>query len=155
MGTELEEWQRLSSDSRKETAPFLSNENMGSGHGSGNAVNSSRSVTQATELITKPLDILDLQLLTILNKEPKSGYELRKDLHRLFDIDVSFGTLYPHLSHLIDAKLVVGEWRVNNLGRNKKKLLALTELGKETLRENLKRFERTASIIQSLAVTIG
>lgn len=148
MGTELEEWQRLSPDSPKEST-LLSSDSLSRGTV---AAHSSRA-SQATELITKPLDILDLQLLTILNKEPKSGYELRKDLHRLFDIDVSFGTLYPHLSHLIDAKLVVGEWRVNNLGRNKKKLLALTELGKETLRENLKRFERTASIIQSLAVT--
>jgi DNA-binding PadR family transcriptional regulator len=149
MGTELEEWQRLSSDSPKETA-ILSSDSSGRS----SSISHSRNVAQQTaELVSKPLDILDLQLLTILNKEPKSGYELRKDLHKLFDIDVSFGTLYPHISHLIDAKLVVGEWRVNNLGRNKKKLLALTELGKETLRENLKRFERTASIIQSLAVT--
>jgi DNA-binding PadR family transcriptional regulator len=148
MGTELEEWQRLSSDSTKETA-ILSSDSLGRS----SSISHSRNVAQqAAELVSKPLDILDLQLLTILNKEPKSGYELRKDLHKLFDIDVSFGTLYPHISHLIDAKLVVGEWRVNNLGRNKKKLLALTELGKETLRENLKRFERTASIIQSLAV---
>jgi DNA-binding PadR family transcriptional regulator len=150
MGTELEEWQRLSSDSSKE-AGLLSQDSV-SRQNDGAVSHSRSSVQQATDLLTKPLDILDLQLLTILNKEPKSGYELRKDLHRLFDIDVSFGTLYPHLSHLIDAKLVVGEWRVNNLGRNKKKLLALTDLGKETLRENLKRFERTASIIQSLAV---
>jgi DNA-binding PadR family transcriptional regulator len=145
LGTELEEWQRLSSDPAKENS-------LGEQQTVNISTHSARSAAQATELITKPLDILDLQLLTILNKEPKSGYELRKDLHRLFDIDVSFGTLYPHLSHLIDAKLVVGEWRVNNLGRNKKKLLALTDLGRDTLRENLKRFERTASIIQSLAV---
>jgi DNA-binding PadR family transcriptional regulator len=152
MGTELEEWQRLSSDSSKDTTLITADS---SGRQAGATItHQSRSVVQqASELLSKPLDILDLQLLTILNKEPKSGYELRKDLHRLFDIDVSFGTLYPHISHLIDAKLVVGEWRVNNLGRNKKKLLALTDLGRDTLRENLKRFERTASIIQSLAVT--
>jgi DNA-binding PadR family transcriptional regulator len=149
MGTELEEWQRLSSDPSKD---LLSQDTINH-QADVTAAHSRGSAHQTTELLTKPLDILDLQLLTILNKEPKSGYELRKDLHRLFDIDVSFGTLYPHLSHLIDAKLVVGEWRVNNLGRNKKKLLALTDLGRETLRENLKRFERTASIIQSLAVT--
>jgi DNA-binding PadR family transcriptional regulator len=149
MGTELEEWQRLSSDSTKGTALISEEVNRSEQR----QAHASRTMAQASELISKPLDILDLQLLTILNKEPKSGYELRKDLHKLFDIDVSFGTLYPHLSHLIDAKLVVGEWRVNNLGRNKKKLLALTDLGKETLRENLKRFERTASIIQSLAVS--
>jgi DNA-binding PadR family transcriptional regulator len=152
MGTELEEWQRLSSDSKDATTVLASDSS--SRQTTATLAHTSRSIAQQTaELLSKPLDILDLQLLTILNKEPKSGYELRKDLHRLFDIDVSFGTLYPHISHLIDAKLVVGEWRVNNLGRNKKKLLALTELGKETLRENLKRFERTASIIQSLAVT--
>jgi DNA-binding PadR family transcriptional regulator len=149
MGTELEEWQRLSGDNSKESM-----------YASGSATATTTTTRQSTsspqnnpEAVAKHLDILDLQLLTILNKEPKSGYELRKDLHRLFDIDVSFGTLYPHLSHLIEARLIVGEWTVNNLGRNKKKLLALTDYGRETLRENLKRFERTASIIQSLTVT--
>ncbi len=147
MGTELEEWQRLSNPTKESVM------SGGSGTATATTTSSGSSAPNTAEFVPKHLDILDLQLLTILNKEPKSGYELRKDLHRLFDIDVSFGTLYPHLSHLIEARLIVGEWTVNNLGRNKKKLLALTESGRETLRENLKRFERTASIIQSLAVT--
>ena len=98
------------------------------------------------------LDILDLELLALLKKEPRSGYELRKDLIRLFDNRVSFGTLYPHSKDLVEARLIVGEWLESGHGQSRKNNLHLSELGRETLKSNLARLSKITSAIETLSL---
>ena len=98
------------------------------------------------------LDILDLELLALLKKGPRSGYDLRKDLIRVFDNRVSFGTLYPHLKDLVEAGLIVGEWSQSGQGQSKKNNLHLSDQGKETLKSNVARLSKIASAIETLSL---
>ncbi len=98
----------------------------------------------------KLLDILDLELLALLKKEPRSGYDLRKDLIRIFDNRVSFGTLYPHLKDLVGAGLIVGEWEEPRHGQTRRNILHISDLGRETLKKNLTRLSKILSAIETL-----
>ena len=62
------------------------------------------------------------------------GYELRKELSAEFGIQVSFGTLYPHLKNLERSNFISqdpdGEYH------KRKKVYALTPNGANTLKFN-------------------
>ncbi|MCL4519557.1 MAG: PadR family transcriptional regulator, partial [Thaumarchaeota archaeon] len=55
-----------------------------------------RNETWSSNPISRQL--VDIEILYLLKSGSMSGYELRKRLQRSFSINVSYGTLYPHLS---------------------------------------------------------
>ena len=55
--------------------------------------------------------LVDIEILYLLTFSPKSGYELRKQLMNWFKINVSYGTLYPHLHSLEKTGFITGKWQ--------------------------------------------
>ncbi len=75
--------------------------------------------------------LLTLFILHSLNKEPKSGYDLLKEIERKTKglWVPSKGTLYPILRQLEDEELI----QVAEKGKRSKNIFELTAKGKETL----------------------
>jgi DNA-binding PadR family transcriptional regulator len=68
--------------------------------------------------------LLDLIVLTMLNRTPQHGYMIIKNIHRNFGMLLSPGTLYPFLYSLKEEDLVeIDE-------RKRKKIYSLTSKGK-------------------------
>ncbi|NJL44525.1 MAG: PadR family transcriptional regulator [Nitrosarchaeum sp.] len=76
-------------------------------------------------------DKLKTLILRELHKEPQSGYSLIKNISTATGWKPSYGSMYPMLEHLSDEGLV------NHHDEGRKKIYALTPLGKEAL-HNLK-----------------
>ncbi|MGC9444973.1 MAG: PadR family transcriptional regulator [Candidatus Methanospirareceae archaeon] len=76
--------------------------------------------------------LLALFILHSLRQQPKSGYELLKEIKEKTEgVWVpSKGTLYPILKQLADEGLIA----VTEIGKRSKHIFALTESGEETLR---------------------
>jgi len=66
---------------------------------------------QIAESTNVAKQLMDVEILYLLTFSPKSGYELRKLLSSWFKINVSYGTLYPHLHALEKSGLVTGAWQ--------------------------------------------
>jgi DNA-binding PadR family transcriptional regulator len=79
----------------------------------------------------KERGLLALFILHSLNQQPKSGYELLKEIEEKTEgIWVpSKGTLYPILKQLEEEKLIT----VGETGKRSKTIFALTQNGEETL----------------------
>lgn len=100
------------------------------------------------------LQVLDLEIMAIINKQPTTGYDLKKLLLEIFELRVSFGTLYPHLKKLSDTGLLTGNWLPSMGGRRMtaaRKVFSLSPLGKKTLLENVAKLEKTIVAIQHLS----
>lgn len=96
------------------------------------------------------LETLDIELLALLGRKAMNGYQLKKDLERSFDANVSYGTLYPHLKSLDEIGLIKGKWTTSDEGKNHKAtcVFNLTDKGRGTLGENLRRLLKITSLIQ-------
>ena len=81
--------------------------------------------------------VIDIQLLYLVHKGPVSGYDLRRNMQKRFNVRLSYGTIYPHLRNFERRNLVLGSWSTKTNGRSKKKFYTITEQGKATLRESL------------------
>jgi DNA-binding PadR family transcriptional regulator len=93
--------------------------------------------------------LLDLEILFLLSPEPKSGYQLKKHLLNSFHINISYGTLYPHLHSLEKAKLIYGIWNSQDANEPlKKKTYSLTTLGAEKLRAGVQSLGKIALSMQ-------
>ncbi|MHC1600697.1 MAG: PadR family transcriptional regulator [Candidatus Methanospirareceae archaeon] len=79
----------------------------------------------------KERGLLALFILHSLNQQPKSGYELLKEIEEKTEgmWVPSKGTLYPILKQLEEEELI----RVGETGKRSKNIFELTQNGKETL----------------------
>jgi len=97
-------------------------------------------------------DILRLEMLSLLNTKPLTGYELRKNIKAAFNHEISFGTLYPNLASLERAGLIQGQWV--SLGESqlrRKRIFTLTKTGKSFLSENLGKLNKITEAMQKMS----
>lgn len=88
---------------------------------------------------------LELVTLSILEKEPMSGYSLIKEISSQFHILLSQGTIYPLLYSLQrEGKLIIK----NGIGREK--IYELTSEGREYASKNLAHFRKAYSFLLGL-----
>ncbi len=78
-----------------------------------------------------------IAVLILLLQKPRHGYELMKDMREKFGYKVSSGQIYPFLSSLVRAKLVL----VSKKGQRDKKVYALTSTGSAFANKALHSFE--------------
>ncbi len=76
--------------------------------------------------ITK--NLLDIQILTLINKEPTWGYKIKKQIEALSGLKIRHGALYPLLKKLEDRGLITSQEQQQ--GKRLKKVYATTERGK-------------------------
>jgi len=76
--------------------------------------------------ITK--NLLDIQILTIINKEPAWGYKIKKQVEAYSGLKIRHGALYPLLRRLEEKGLIKSQKQQQ--GKRTKKVYALTEKGK-------------------------
>jgi DNA-binding PadR family transcriptional regulator len=91
------------------------------------------------ELPTIPQRLIVLEIMYLL-LNPRSGYDLHKQLRLTFGFDASYGSLYPWLRALERGELVTSQWvkREDRLiTPQMKRVYCLTEKGKEELRKSL------------------
>jgi len=82
------------------------------------------------------IQVLDVIILSRLFLKPSSGYALRKDVLSIHGLQVSFGTLYPHLHILEKASLILCDnSSTNNHG---KKVYSITPTGVEMLTASIR-----------------
>ena len=100
--------------------------------------------------------LVDIEILYLLTLSPKSGYELRKQLANGFKINVSYGTLYPHLHALENSGFVVGNWeRKFEAAPLKKRIYSLTAAGREVLRSNVESLAKITLTMQFMMTRVN
>jgi len=77
--------------------------------------------------ITK--NLLDIQILTIINKQPTWGYKIKKQIEATSGLKIRHGALYPLLRKLEEKGLITSQKQQQ--GKRTKKVYALTEKGKK------------------------
>jgi DNA-binding PadR family transcriptional regulator len=84
--------------------------------------------------------IIDIQLLYLVHKGPVSGYDLRRNMQKRFNVRLSYGIIYPHLRNFERRNFVFGNWSTSTNGRSKKKFYTITQNEEATLRGCLSTF---------------
>lgn len=93
--------------------------------------------------------LVDIEILYLLRFGDKSGYELKKELLNSFSINVSYGTLYPHLHSLEKSHLIAGVWMQKDSSvALKKRVYNLTPTGAQVLRGSVRTLAETAITMQ-------
>lgn len=93
--------------------------------------------------------LVDLEILYLLNFAPKSGYQLKKNLFSSFHLNLSYGTLYPHLHSLDKAELICGTWKYPNENAPlKKRMYSLTQKGAAKLSRSIGSLSKIALTMQ-------
>lgn len=106
-----------------------------------------RNETWSSNPISRQL--VDIEILYLLKSGSMSGYELRKRLQRSFSINVSYGTLYPHLSSLEKSRLIEGAWHQKESSSTlKKKVYSLTPSGTIALTNSVRTLAETTLNMQ-------
>jgi len=101
---------------------------------------------QASSLVKQ---LVDIEILYLLTFSPKSGYELKKQLLNWFKIDVSYGTLYPHLHSLEKTGFITGKWMQKfESAPLKKRTYSLTQAGIEVLRMSVESLTKITLTMQ-------
>ncbi len=104
-------------------------------------------VDPASKIIAR--ELVDLEILYFLSLGPKSGYELKKNLMKTFGLNLSYGTLYPHLHALEKADLIAGSWKVQDENQPlRKRVYGLTSQGIERLGRSITTLSKIALTIQ-------
>jgi DNA-binding PadR family transcriptional regulator len=104
-------------------------------------------VDPASKIIAR--ELVDLEILYFLSLGPKSGYELKKNLMRTFSLNLSYGTLYPHLHALEKEDLIAGSWKVQDENQPlRKRVYGLTPQGTERLGRSITTLSKIALTIQ-------
>jgi DNA-binding PadR family transcriptional regulator len=91
------------------------------------------------ELPTIQQRLIVLEIMHLL-LNPRSGYDIHKQLRLTFGLDASYGSLYPWLRALERGELISSEWvkREDRLiTPQMKRVYSLTEKGKAELRRSL------------------
>jgi len=84
---------------------------------------------------------LDMIVLSMLNGQPEHGYKIIADLHKIFGVLLSPGTLYPLLYRLESEKLL----KVKEIKR--RKLYDLTPLGRKKVSNVIRSHRKTSEKI--------
>ncbi len=92
--------------------------------------------------------VIKLYTLILLAEGPKHGYEIMKRLEEITGSSVGPSQIYPYLKQLEKAGII----RATSLGPRDKKLYALTDKGREFVRETL---EGALALIQAAINIIG
>ena len=93
--------------------------------------------------------LVDVEILYLLNFGPKSGYQLKKHLASSFHLDLSYGTLYPHLHSLDKAQLISGTWKYQSENAPlRKRMYSLTQKGLAKLSKSIGSLSRIALTMQ-------
>ncbi|MEM3752779.1 MAG: PadR family transcriptional regulator [Candidatus Bathyarchaeia archaeon] len=77
-------------------------------------------------------NLLDIQILMLVNKEPTWGYKIKKRIEAFSGLKIRHGALYPLLKKLEDRGLIKSQKQQQ--GKRLKKVYAMTEKGKEYIR---------------------
>jgi DNA-binding PadR family transcriptional regulator len=96
---------------------------------------------------TWKITMTDLQILSLLESHPMTGYAVRKSLLSHFGIKISFGTLYPRLRYFERLRMLKPtkiDLSSGGLGIQ----YELTEKGKVDLEMGLKYLQKTFSMIE-------
>ena len=120
------------------------------------------SVKQAQENIPQTEDapnlvkqLVDIEILYLLTFSPKSGYALKKQLQNWFKINVSYGTLYPHLHSLEKIGFITGKWQQKfESAPLKKRTYSLTEAGMEILRGSIESLTKITLTMQFMMTRV-
>ena len=100
--------------------------------------------------------LVDIEILYLLTFSPKSGYELRKQLLNWFKINVSYGTLYPHLHSLEKTGFVIGKWQQKfEAAPLKKRTYTLTQAGNEVLRGSVESLTKITLTMQFMMTHVN
>jgi len=101
------------------------------------------------EVASAAKQLVDIEILFLLTFSPRSGYELRKKLLSWYKINISYGTLYPHLHSLEKMGLIVGTWQQKfDEAPLKKRIYSLTPGGQKILRNNIENLSRISLTMQ-------
>jgi DNA-binding PadR family transcriptional regulator len=76
--------------------------------------------------ITK--NLLDIQILALISKEPTWGYKIKKQIEAFSGLKIRHGALYPLLKKLEDKGLITSQKQQQ--GKRTKKMYTLTQKGK-------------------------
>jgi len=76
--------------------------------------------------ITK--NLLDIQILHIINKEPAWGYKIKKQIEAFSGLKIRHGALYPLLKKLENKGLITSQKQ--QYGKRTRKIYTTTEKGK-------------------------
>ncbi len=110
---------------------------------------------QGAEASSLVKQLVDVEILYLLTFSPKSGYELRKQLQNCFKINVSYGTLYPHLHSLEKMGFITGKWQQKfESAPLKKRTYTLTQSGKEVLRESVESLTKITLTMQFMMTRV-
>jgi len=90
-------------------------------------------------------------ILAVLNKEPKHGYAIAREVERLSDdaLRMKEGALYPALRVLEQDGLIAGAWQPQEKGADRK-VYTLTEKGAKEMQKRTQELRDYATLIQSL-----
>jgi len=80
--------------------------------------------------ITK--NLLDIQILTLINKEPVWGYKIKKQIETFSGLKIRHGALYPLLKKLEDKGLIKSQKQQQ--GKRTRKIYTITERGEQYLK---------------------
>ncbi len=73
-------------------------------------------------------NLLDIQILTLINKEPTWGYNIKKQIEAFSGLKIRHGALYPLLKKLENKGLIKSQKQQQ--GKRTRKVYAITEKGK-------------------------
>jgi PadR family transcriptional regulator, regulatory protein PadR len=105
--------------------------------------------TSGGEATSAAKQLVDIEILYLLTFSPKSGYELRKKLLSWFKINISYGTLYPHLHALEKMGLIAGTWQQKfDEAPLKKRMYSLTPMGHKILNSNIESLSKISLTMQ-------
>jgi PadR family transcriptional regulator PadR len=76
--------------------------------------------------ITK--NLLDIQILTLITKEPTWGYKIKKQIEAFSGLKIRHGALYPLLKKLENKGLITSQKQQQ--GKRTRKIYTTTEKGK-------------------------
>lgn len=99
--------------------------------------------------------LLDLEILYLLTFGAKSGYELKKSLLNSFGLNLSYGTLYPHLHSLEKDEVIHGNWEFQaDNAPLKKRVYTLTTSGSEKLARSMGSLSKIALTMQYMLMRV-
>ena len=82
-----------------------------------------------------------LLILSVLQDEPKYGYQIMRDIERRSDgyFKMAAALLYPTLHRLDKDGLISSEWREEE-GKHRRKYYTITQLGRQALVEHTREW---------------
>ncbi len=94
----------------------------------------------------------ELLLLSLLEHEPRHGYELAKQIEQLSEGVLSFypASLYPTLYRLEKRGWIKGRW-VEEPGQRRRRFYRLTEKGADVLASQRATWEKFAAAVDRIA----